>query len=165
MNRRKITRNPSGRMVEATRPVRRAGASRPVAKKAIASPQEGNVSNQPGRLPAPNDATRSNHPDDEFRLLNPGEVARILNCDRATAQRLMSQQQIHSKNIARPGCRRQWRTTRRLIAAFLEDGPTSNKETNAPRTGDISRPVSRVPRLRSGAYRDYRRGLRKLDEG
>lgn len=164
MNRRKITRNASGRMVEATRPVRRADASRPVVKKTTASPKDGNLSNQSGRLPTPNDATRSNYPDDEFRLLNPGEVARILNCDRATAQRLMSQQQIHSKNIARPGCRRQWRTTRRLIAAFLEDGPTSDKEMNTPGIGDIYRPVNRVPRLRSGAYRDYRRGLRKRGE-
>ncbi|MEP7219309.1 MAG: hypothetical protein ABI876_10355 [Bacteroidota bacterium] len=91
----------------------------------------------------------------DLQLLNPGEVADIMKCDRSTAQRLMAEQAIRSRNIARPGHRSQWRTTRAQIAAYL-NGEERSSGIGALRVTVPKRKRS-GPALQSGMYREYRR--------
>ncbi|MEO5929609.1 MAG: hypothetical protein ABIR47_06730 [Candidatus Kapaibacterium sp.] len=99
----------------------------------------------------------------DLQLLNPGEVADIMRCDRSTAQRLMAEQAIRSRNIARPENRCQWRTTRAQIAAYL------NGEERSSGIGTLRASASKRkrsgPALQSGMYREYRRrGEKGRDE-
>ncbi|MEP7219480.1 MAG: hypothetical protein ABI876_11215 [Bacteroidota bacterium] len=98
----------------------------------------------------------------DLQLLNPGEVASILKCDRSTAQRLMAEQLIRSRNIARPGNRCQWRTTRVQIAAYL-NGEEQGSSIGSLR-GVLPKRKPATPMLQTGMYREYRRRGRKEDD-
>jgi hypothetical protein len=130
---------------------------RTITRRALQRADDGNIPSSPG-VKTTDDRIQVAIESD-LQLLNPAEVASILKCDRSTAQRLMAEQAIRSRNIARPGNRCQWRTTRVQIAAYL-NGEERSSGIGMLRVSASKRKAS-GPTLQSGMYREYRRRGRK----
>src|SRR4051812_39846228 len=126
---------------------------RTITRRAVQRADDGTVPSSPGTTTTDDRIQAAIESD--LQLLNPGEVAIIMKCDRSTAQRLMAEQAIRSRNIARPGNRCQWRTTRVQIAAYL-NGEERSMGIGALKVTASKRKTS-GPALRSGMYREYRR--------
>jgi hypothetical protein len=126
---------------------------RTITRRAVQRADDGNVPSSP--TIATTDDRIQVAIESDLQLLNPGEVAILMRCDRSTAQRLMAEQAIRSRNIARPGNRCQWRTTRVQIAAYL-NGEEQGSSIGRLR-GVLPKRKPATPMLQTGMYREYRR--------
>lgn len=91
-------------------------------------------------------------------LLSPVGVAAQLGISDHTARDLMRRGSIRSRNIARPGCREQWRTLQRYIDDYLE--AFGEREDGLPPIASVEQTPAITGAenflLFNGSYKDYR---------